>query len=313
MDGRAFPSSRLLQLGLKHLVAFEALYSTRNLSRAAALVGFAQPTMSNLLARMREAQDDPLFVRHAGGMQPTARADEMIVSVRKILNEMGAITHDTVEFDPTTLNREFRILTTDMFESLVMPRLAAAFEQTPDIRFKLMSAPQITISEALESGKADLSLGVPSPNVTGLAWEVLMPIAIVAIARKGNPAIRGPLSLQDFRMLGHASLDFDPGAMANVAILKPAERIERRDVVRVTRVGSVIELVARSNLVGVVPAAQLAASPYREGLQIVDVPLPELTQQFHMTWHERNAQDKALKWLRSRIIEILNEDWADYL
>lgn len=309
----AVPINRLLQLDLKHLVAFEALYSTRNLSRAAVLVGIAQPTMSNLLARMREVQGDPLFVRSAGGMIPTARAEEMIASVRTILHEVGAISHDDGPFDPTNINREFRLHTIDLFETLLLPDLVADYETCPGIRFKMLSAPLMTIADALESGKADLALGLPGPNLPDLQWEALMPIRAVAIARKGNPKISNPITAQEFRDIGHVSLDFDPGAMANVAILRPAQRIERHDVVRVTRIGTVIELVARSNLVGIVSRVQLAASPFRDQLQTLDVPLPEFGPQFHMTWHRRNTEDKALKWLRARIRTILHESWADHV
>jgi hypothetical protein len=37
-------------------------------------------------------------------------------------------------------------------------------------------------------------------------------------------------------------------------------------------------------------------------------------QQFQMTWYRRHEDDKSLKWLRSRILSILNKgaliDWT---
>ena len=43
-------------------IAF-ALYDELNVSRAARLLGMSQPAVSMALRRMREAFDDPLFIR----------------------------------------------------------------------------------------------------------------------------------------------------------------------------------------------------------------------------------------------------------
>ena len=62
---------------LNLLKAFDALMTERAVTRAASRIRLSQPAMSHALARLRLLFGDPLFVRHASGMEPTARAQEI--------------------------------------------------------------------------------------------------------------------------------------------------------------------------------------------------------------------------------------------
>lgn len=299
--------SLIFRLDIKHLVAFDAIYDTRNLSRAARLVGFAQPTMSNLLAHLREVLEDPLFERRGGGMVPTSRANEVIGTVRDILSNMASLTEPNATFDPKTDRREFHIHIIDLFETLLMPRLLREADAFPGISYRLLASSRLPITETLESGEADLALGMPPPNNPDLIWEALLPIEAVVIARRGHPEIDGTLTREQFERIGHVTIDLTPGALANGAALRPAHKIERRDVVRVTRPGSVLELVAGSNLIGLAHPAQIAASPFAGSLQVLPLPMPNFHQNFQMTWHRRNKEDQGLIWLMDRIRSAMRE------
>ncbi len=61
-------------LDFRLLNAFVAIDRERHVGRAADALGMSQPTVSTLLARLRQAAGDPLFIRSAQGMQPTALA-----------------------------------------------------------------------------------------------------------------------------------------------------------------------------------------------------------------------------------------------
>ena len=51
-------------------IAF-ALYDELSVSRAARVLGMSQPAVSMALRRMREAFEDPLFIRVPSGITPT--------------------------------------------------------------------------------------------------------------------------------------------------------------------------------------------------------------------------------------------------
>ncbi len=304
-------SNALRQLEIKHLMAFEAIYSTRNISRAGESLGFSQPTMSNLLARLREVLDDPLFLRQPRGVLPSARAEELISRVRRALHEMDAIVRPEVSFDPDTDQREFRLHMLDMFEMILVPALVRKIQYCPGISFRLLLAPKVPVVEALESGNADLALGVPPTNHPDLRWEELMPMDLCVIARRGHPTINGSVTPEQLVATGQVSMDMAPGALANSKFFRMGTRPERRDVVLVNRPTSVIEIVAGSDLVGYANRLHIATSPWRDQLQVLPAPVTVNAQNFQMTWHHRNDADAGLVWLKGLIRATLAERKAE--
>lgn len=61
-------------LDLNLLRALDALLDERSVTRAAARLSLTQPAVSGMLTRLRDAFNDPLFVRAPHGMMPTLRA-----------------------------------------------------------------------------------------------------------------------------------------------------------------------------------------------------------------------------------------------
>ena len=59
------------------LLAFDALFRERQVTRAATRIGLTQSALSHALRRLRVQFEDPLFTRGPGGMVPTARAHSL--------------------------------------------------------------------------------------------------------------------------------------------------------------------------------------------------------------------------------------------
>ena len=81
----------------KLLRLFDALYTTRSVTRSAELLGLSQPTLSIWLRQMRMALDDALFVRTAAGMTPTPRAQALVGPVREVLEALRRSEEHTSE------------------------------------------------------------------------------------------------------------------------------------------------------------------------------------------------------------------------
>ena len=63
------------------------LLRERNLTRAATVLGVAQPALSKTLAKLRRYFADPLFVRAGHRMEPTAKALELAGAVHSLLDD----------------------------------------------------------------------------------------------------------------------------------------------------------------------------------------------------------------------------------
>src|SRR5262245_66378223 len=74
------PYIRKIDLNL--LVVLDALLYERNVTLAAARLGYTQPTVSGMLTRLRDLFGDPLFVRAQRGLLPTPQAQALTSGAR---------------------------------------------------------------------------------------------------------------------------------------------------------------------------------------------------------------------------------------
>jgi DNA-binding transcriptional LysR family regulator len=106
-------------------VVLHALLEERNVSRAAARVGLSQSAASHALARLRDLLKDPLFVRSAGGLTPTARAEAMAPQLASALSGLEQTLFAPPSFDPARAQRSFQLGTPDYTEHVILPAVLA--------------------------------------------------------------------------------------------------------------------------------------------------------------------------------------------
>lgn len=111
------------QLDLNLVRVFDVVYRTRNVSRAAELLGMSQPSTSQSLTRLRLALGDPLFERVRGGVRPTPRAEDLARSVQSGLAQIEVGLASESAFDPARSSAELRIHLTDIGEARFLPPL----------------------------------------------------------------------------------------------------------------------------------------------------------------------------------------------
>jgi hypothetical protein len=114
----------LSAVDLNLLVAFDALLSERNVTRAARRVGLSQPALSKALHRLRDIFDDPLFERRDGVMQPTEVALKLGKPVRRALNEIQSALAPR-DFDPANARAVITIASLDFYDLALMPAVLA--------------------------------------------------------------------------------------------------------------------------------------------------------------------------------------------
>src|SRR5262244_1404636 len=95
-----------------NLLVLDALLEERNVTRAAARLGYTQPTISGMLARLRDLFGDPLFVRTQRGLLATPRAQALAVPLKQLLADSHRLVTRDV-FDPASAEMNFTISTND--------------------------------------------------------------------------------------------------------------------------------------------------------------------------------------------------------
>src|SRR5579864_7827542 len=153
---------RLSKVDLNLFVVFEAVYRTRNLTRAAEALFITQPAVSNALARMRKAFDDPLFVSTSSGMVPTPFTENIIGRVREALQLLEASATEGDVFVPAASERTFRLSMPDLTEAILLPAIGEVLQQqAPGMSIECYFTPRSEVAAALATGKIDFAIDVP--------------------------------------------------------------------------------------------------------------------------------------------------------
>ncbi|MFT4574589.1 MAG: DNA-binding transcriptional LysR family regulator, partial [Marinomonas primoryensis] len=83
--------SALQHLDLKSLTGLLYLLEERSVGRAADRLYLSQSAMSRLLNRLRDAFNDPLFIRTAKGMVPTSKALALEAPLKLMLEQIAGL------------------------------------------------------------------------------------------------------------------------------------------------------------------------------------------------------------------------------
>src|SRR6266700_6150084 len=145
-------------LDLNLLVAMDALFAEKSVSRAGERLHLSQSATSGALSRLRDAFHDPLLVQVGRKMTLTPLAEGLVEPVRTFLLQAEAILHNSPAFDPSTSTRKFRLMMSDYVETVLMTELLPRIEKlAPGVTVELISNVEGG-SEELDRGEIDLAI-----------------------------------------------------------------------------------------------------------------------------------------------------------
>jgi len=285
----------LLEANLLQL--FDLLYSTRSVTRAAEQLGLAQPTVSIWLSKLRQQLGDPLFVRTPAGMQPTPVADAMISTAREALESLHHLSNWDSKFEPATSERRFHICMTDASHVTLLPQLLAHVRSlAPGIRLGATRIDAQT-GHALESGEADLALGLIPELGAGFYQQSLFTQDWVCLVNARHPRIKKELSLDTYQKEAHIAIVSGTGHRLLDAALERLH-ISHRVVLELPGFLGLAAIISSTDLLITLPR-QIGETLARIGdLRVFPSPfaIPSFTVKQH--WHTRYHRDAGNCWLR---------------
>ena len=295
---------------LNLLVVFDALLEERSVTRAGARVGLSQPAVSNALARLRGLFEDPLLVRVGSSMQPTPRALELAGPLHHALEALNRALSAAPSFDPAHSSHVFRMSVGEHLELTLLPKLAERLAQTaPGVEVSLSPASGGT-EDDLRTGRIDLYLGAWFKIPASLHHHLLRHETFACIARREHPAIRSRLTLKRFTELGHVVITPSewPGHIIDTALSD--QGFGRRIVCRTPHAVVAPLVVARSDLIAVLPRTVAATFADFLPLKVYAPPVDTTGFPVHMVWHPRTHALAPHRWLRQTIMDLVSaERW----
>lgn len=296
------------QLDLNLLRLFDAIWRTRNVSRAADELGLSQPAASQGLARLRRHLGDALFVRAGPGVAPTPRAELLAVAVQSALSTLEQALSAT-DFDPHRSARVFRLHLSDIGEARFLPRLLAMLEEdAPGTRIETRPLPAEDIAPALDSGRLDVAIAY----LPALAETLSLPLIrdrYVVLLRRAHPI------LASWKRRSPGS---ETELLARLSFAAVRSHADTLRILGLLGLDGRVRLTAANflSLPGTVKATDLAVLMPREiaagfvasrDYAMIEPELPQRHFTVALHWSRRFDHEPAQRWLRARIVELFQE------
>ncbi len=300
-------------LDLNLLRVFDTVMAEGSITRAAERLAMTQPAVSNALKRLRDSVGEDLLTRASRGVAPTAFGEALWPQVRSALGQLRSAL-EPGDFDPTTDGRVFRLAMADAMAAFLLPALMARFEAL-GARCRIEVHPLIDRDprDALAHADIDMALGhfpevvaalVAQGRVAPLRHRRLGEGRYLCAMRRGHPLADVPLTLDAFCAAEHVLVSFSGRAHGFVDQALAAQQRSRRIVLTVNQFFTAAKVVARTDLLTVLPERFLPLTGLEERVVVRELPVEPGAVHADALWHVRHDRSAAHQWLLARIADV---------
>lgn len=142
----------------QQLSYFVAVARTRNFTRAAELVGVAQPSLSKQVRVLENSLGTPLFVRQTGGIELTSAGEALLPHAERILIDVESAQRAVHEVAGLRRGR-VRLGATPSICDGLLPEVLTRFHEThPLIELEVQEGGSQVLTHELAQGRLDLAL-----------------------------------------------------------------------------------------------------------------------------------------------------------
>lgn len=291
-------------LDLNLLVAFDALMEERNVTRAAVKAAVSQPAMSAALSRLRTHFGDPLFIRSAAGLLPTARAKEIGQHVSKALGELTNLLAADEQFSPGDKIISFTLGLTDYAIMVMLPGIMQAVsQQAPGVTIHVRTF--VDRDEAvsmLDTGKIDLVIGIaPTQSESRILSQPLFSDQFVTLVRGDSQAAKSGMSLENYLKMNHILVSPEGHHYGLVDERLKAIGASRELRLTLPTMFAAAAIVQQTDYIATVLKRSVLANGNSASIAMITPPLEMPEIQFYLFWHRRSDNSNTQRWLRGLI------------
>lgn len=277
------------------------LVQEQSVTRAALRLGVTQSAASNMLARLRHVTGDPVLVRAGNTMLPTERATDLATAVWRHIEGVGEALASGAGFDPTIVERPFRIAMPDYLAQALMPELARRFASAaPRAQLIVRHASAEDFDRLLDSGEAEL---VVSMIRTCRAHHRSSPLVEEHYLCLADPASfsDASLDLSAYLERGHVFVSFTGDLTGTIDAALERQGLARRIAIATPSFALVPALLKGSRHLATVPSPFARHCERIWGLRALPLPFAVDAIRVSMAWHRRGDADPALTWFREAV------------
>lgn len=271
------------------------------MGRAAERLNLSPSAVSHGLSRMRRLLNDPLFVRHPKGLNPTERALQLEPLIADLLARARSVIGGALPFDPEHSECRFRLGTVDAIGSVIIPSLLSDLGRTaPRVTVGVTNVfPQEAVA-ALDAGRIDAALLPEFDYPARIAVTRLYPEDFVFAVRNGHPLSERP-SLAEFAAGAHLLVSAEGARRGFVDDLLELHGLTRRIALTVPSFLWALAVVGETELIAAAPRALAVRHAARFGVQLREPPIPIQPDHICLIMPTAAAADPTMRWLADRV------------
>jgi DNA-binding transcriptional LysR family regulator len=293
----------LRSVDLNLLPVFEAAYEERSLSRAAERLAMTQSAVSHALTRLRALFRDELFVRRSTGVVPTPVADAIYARVRTALASVREAVTEMSGFDPKTSERQFFVAIPHPLGPLIAVRLRERLARfAPNIRvaFSTRTRP-VDLDRGLREGRVDAAVDWLTPPGNQYREAALFNDALVAVARRGHPALRKSTGAKGLRDCEFVTIRPRVEGEHPLPGIREWQRTNLKIALEVSEFIEVFMVTSQSDLCGLIPRSMGRKARDLLGLRVIPASPKTRSTPIKLIWHASRDADQAHAFLRQQI------------
>jgi DNA-binding transcriptional LysR family regulator len=289
----------LASLDLNLLLVLDTVLAEHSVLRAARRLHVTPSAVSNALARLRAALDDPLVTRSGRGIVPTPRALELAPVLSRAMRELDDAVNARA-FDPAVSQRQITLAVGDAGQIALLPRLTALLAaEMPRTTLRVVGIDTLVAAGGLAGAEVDATIGAGERG-PGVQVAPLYEERLVLVARRGSTPAR--LSKARLASLRHIEVHVAAGH-PNRGLVQAYARIgiERDIAAIVPTFTAAAAVVAASDLVATLPERVVDTLAAGFAIERVAAPVKPPVVTILLAWHERTHHDPAMRAFRALV------------
>lgn len=308
-------SAHLSRIDLNLLVLFHVVYEERHVARAANRLSLTPSAVSHGLSRLRRVLNDPLFLRTAKGVVPSARAQELAEPIADIIARADAVIASAEPFDAARSRRRFTIGAPDAISAVLLTHLLPALErQAPGIDIGLVQllphpggkpTSQVwyqTLTE-LDARALDIVI-LPIDDVPPrFVAHTLFAEDFVVTMRKGHPLARKP-TLKQYCAMRHLLVSMSGDAHGVVDAALAQQGLSRRVALTVPSFMMALSTLAQTDLLGTLPRHMVQQCVAQFGLMTADLDVLKRRDPVSVIATRSALRDAGVSWLFDLVVSF---------
>ncbi len=291
------PNFNISKVDVKLLTIFCAVYENSSISLAAQKLNLSQPYVSHALERLRQAFNDPLFVRAGRSITATERAHALAPEIALVVAKLIELSQPS-HFELGEITTCFAISANDFERQLIIPQLLKTLlREAPKASLNLSNT-KTQFVDCLRQREYDL---VISPLKAPSHLDVYSKTLFTDTPRClfDSSQISAQEVARQYTQLDHAAVQFGDKKSRMIDQILKSRGLSRNIKLVTPSFEALPSLIRDTRLIATVPSRLQDSLFAGFGSTPLPFDIPEMS--FNMIWHKATHLSPAHQWLRSKI------------